>query len=124
MMSATLEHLTKADAYRAYRAAFEDFSTKVQRVQCLIAEARPDDDAISAALAELEKARATYNTCRSAMVQLLMPVAGPDLEHPQVQEAHVRAIAELLWADAGKPDGGAERDWRKAEEIVRYAAVG
>ena len=33
----------------------------------------------------------------------------------------VRPIAELLWESAGRPDGTADRDWRRAEEIVREA---
>jgi hypothetical protein len=35
----------------------------------------------------------------------------------------VPAIAELIWESAGRPDGTAEEDWRRAEAIVKCAVA-
>jgi hypothetical protein len=32
-------------------------------------------------------------------------------------------LAELIWESAGRPDGTAEEDWRRAEAIVKCAVA-
>jgi hypothetical protein len=37
-------------------------------------------------------------------------------------EHDIRKTAQLLWELAGRPDGTAERDWQRAEQLVHAAA--
>lgn len=117
------------DAEIQYRRAFEDFSDRVRNVQKLAVLANPDQRSMEAALVELEKARVVYDTSRDAWVQYLLPkltsnvVAIRSQDSPQERDGHVRAIAELLWESAGRPEGTAEEDWRRAEQIVKKAVT-
>ena len=49
-------------------------------------------------------------------------VAGKGILSPLGHSDDVRAIAELLWESAGRPEGTAAEDWRRAEEIIEKAA--
>lgn len=112
-----------------YRDAFEDFGHKARQVQLLMAQPNPDRSAIDTALLELEKARVAYQRRRDAFAQQLLQSStgaisaalAPDSARMLVER--VRAIAELRWEAAGRPDGTADDDWYRAEEIVRLAAV-
>ena len=108
---------------RSYRIAFADLTQKVQRARALMAVPNPDQQAIDAALLELEKARVEYNRSRDVLAeQLLSASAPPELGAPSDSVAdRVREVAELRWELAGKPEGTAEDDWYRAEEIVRRA---
>ena len=117
------------DAELVYRSAFEDFSRKVRQVQVLTGLISANPAEMEAALLDLERAHVTYNNARDQWVQYLLP-SSSRRAHPrslhQVHEDHencVRAIAELLWESAGRPEGTAAEDWRKAEEIVKQAAA-
>lgn len=108
-----------------YRSAFENFSRSAKRVQHLTGNPTSDRHTLETALLELEKAHLAYNQARDALVHsLLSPnrakhptVDGPEYDH----RSDVQAIAELLWEGAGRPDGSAEEDWRRAEAIVLCA---
>lgn len=103
-----------------YRAAFEDFSLKAQRVQELTEHPTGDRREFEAALVELEKAHLAYGEARDAVVQSLAPAAPV----PAAKDDHrsdVRTYAELLWESAGRPTGTAEQDWQRAEAIVQTA---
>lgn len=81
------------------------------------------------ALLELEQARVVHNRCRDALVQHLLPPSAHEFfpavvpDSPQAYSNHVKEIAELLWEGAGRPNGTADDDWRRAEQIVRSAAA-
>jgi hypothetical protein len=114
---------------QAYRRAFDEFAKKAQYVQTLVAQPNVDPQALENALLELECAHVTYDLYRDRWVQHLLPAATRNTNLRTVREvehAHedcVRAIAELLWENAGRPEGQAHEDWRKAEEIVKQAAA-
>ena len=116
-------------AEQAYRRAFDEFAKKAQYVQTLMARPNVDPLALEAALLELECAHVAYDLYRDQWVQQLLPSANRNakLKTPrEVEDAHedcVRAIAELLWENAGRPEGRSHEDWRKAEEIVKQAAA-
>jgi len=82
----------------------------------------PDSFTMEAALLEVEKARLAHSGARDQLARELvrppMPPAAQDGEH------HVRETARLLWEMAGRPEGSAERDWRRAEQLVHAAASG
>ncbi len=110
-----------------YRSAFEDFSRKAQQVQFLTEHPTGDREAFETALLELEKAHLAYNDARDAFVRTLMPPSTGAQPNPGgASEDHredVQAIAELLWASAGRPTGTAEEDWLRAEAIVKSAVA-
>jgi len=118
-----------------YRDAFEDFSRKAERVQSLAAqqnvaeqnnagESNNDEKAFETALLELERAHLAYNQARDAFLQSLLPEFAqiPAFDN-QEHASDVPTLAELLWENAGRPDGTAERDWRRAEAIVKRAVA-
>ncbi len=92
-----------------------------------MATENPDWKAIDAALLEMEKARVEYNRCRDVVAQQLLSEQRPALHatgnSTEPPADRVRAIAELRWELAGRPDGTAEENWYRAEEIVRQATA-
>jgi|SRR5271156_1742726 len=101
--------MRKQQAEIEYRRAFQVFSEKTQQVQALTGRSGSD---LETALIELEQAHVEYQRCRDIWVkQLIVP-----------HSDRVRAVAQLLWESAGRPEGTAAEDWRKAEEIVKKAA--
>lgn len=114
-----------SDVWRDYRIAFDEFSRRVRRMQFLSANANAHRAEIDAALLELEKARVAYNECRSALARQLLPSSGPELfpavspDSPKAYANRIRKIAQLLWEIEGRPDGTANEDWHRAEEIIR-----
>ena len=120
------ERLTAEQTWQRYETAFQDFSRKVARVQFLSAQLQRDQAAIDASLLDLEKARLIYNECRDAWANRLLPSeralpAAGELESALEFSERVKQLAELLWEVTGRPEGTADRDWYKAEEIVRRA---
>jgi hypothetical protein len=107
-----------------YRFAFDEFSRKAQRVQSLAAQQISDGNAFESALLELEQAHLAYNQARDAFLRCLLP-ASEQLTTFSDQEraSDVTTLAELLWERAGRPDGTAEEDWRRAEAIVKTAVA-
>jgi hypothetical protein len=116
-----MERIRQAE--QLYREAFAEFAKKAQYVQALTEQQNADPRALEAALLELERAHVHHNLRRDEWVQQLLPGA---LKTSDVERAHqdcVRSIAALLWENAGRPEGTASEDWRKAEEIVRQATA-
>jgi len=115
------------EAELAYRKAFQEFSKKAQQVQALTAHSDAEPKQLETALLELEKAHVAYTASRDRWVQHILPVephiALPGHSAHQSHEDCVRAIAELLWVGAGRPEGLDAENWRKAEEIVREASA-
>ena len=95
-------------------------------MQALTTDPHPDQRAIDAALVEVEKTRMVYDRCRDALAQQLLQSSSQRVSRDSSAEAHaehVRDIAGLLWESAGRPDGTADEDWRRAEEIVKRAGT-
>jgi Protein of unknown function (DUF2934) len=109
------------EAEAEYRCAFEEFSRKAQRVQSLAAE-NAHGKVFETALLELERAHLAYNQARDTFLQSLLPESFrlPAVDK-QDQGGNISPIAELLWESAGRPDGTAQEDWKRAEDIVKHA---
>jgi hypothetical protein len=60
------------DAEIAYRRAFEEFARWAGELQCLTANPTPDRDKVTAAVFELEKARAVYHRSRDEWADYLL----------------------------------------------------
>jgi Protein of unknown function (DUF2934) len=116
------------EAESAYRRAFEEFSKKVQQVQALIGVASADPKQVETALLDLERAHVAYIARRDEWVQHLLPTTSGISRPKSPVSSHehddcIRVIAEMLWESAGRPEGTSDRDWHKAEEIVRLAGA-
>ena len=110
--------------FAEYRTAFEEFAQKVREAQASMAVSNPDRQAIDAALLDLEKARLNYNHYRDLLAQQLSSLAEQEAAASvQPHPSRVKAVAELRWELSGRPEGSAEDDWYRAEEIVRSAAA-
>lgn len=115
------------DMQQAYECAFQEFSDRVQALQRLTLHPSPDAATIYVALLELEKAHWVYNRCRDALAVELLPASMRGTFHrvePNSADAYeyrVRAVARLLWESVGSPEGTADEDWHRAEQIVHRA---
>jgi len=115
------------DMQQAYECAFQEFSDSVRALQCLTLHPSPDAATINVAVLELEKAHWVYDRCRDALAVELLPPSMRSMFHriePNSAEAYedrVRAVARLLWETVGGPEGTADDDWHRAEQIVHRA---
>jgi len=112
--------MSRVEAWRAYERAFHEFSARVSQLQYLTTDPYPDKNKIEAALVEVEKSRRAYDRNRDALAQLLLP-SKRSVPVAECTKERVKSIAELLWESAGRPEGTADEDWHRAEEIVRRA---
>jgi hypothetical protein len=114
----------KADLWTDYRSAFRNFSEKVRSFQVLSAQPNVCTREIQVALLAIEKARLAYSHGRNALAQQFLPSSARNALLAASEPAWVDTarVAELLWESAGRPDGTAEADWYRAEEIIRQAA--
>ena len=102
----------------AYRTTFQEYATKLEVLQQLMNAEAPDSVRIDAALLDVEKARVAHSSARDQLaIELVRPPAGP------VEEHHIRETARLLWEVAGRPEGTAEGDWLRAEQLVHAATA-
>jgi hypothetical protein len=117
------------DVQQAYERAFQAFSDRVRALQCLTLHPSPNADAVNLALLELEKAHWVYDRCRDALAVEFLPASmrgtfrHMEPNSAEVYEDRVRAVARLLWESVGRPEGTADDDWNRAEQIVRRAAA-
>ena len=108
-----------------YRRRFAEFAEKVRQTRIVMTASSSNREAIDAALLEMERARVEYNRSRDLLAQQLSSARQETLglKPAEPDSGHVRQIAELRWELAGKPEGTAEDDWYRAEEIVRRATA-
>ncbi len=99
----------------AYRTAFGEYARQLDCLQRLMDGNGADRD-INNALCAVEEARLAHNSARDRLAQALAaPTAKPSTEE------QVRQTARLLWELAGRPQGTAENDWQRAEQLIRSA---
>jgi hypothetical protein len=102
----------------AYRTTFWEYSARLEALQRLMNSGTPENASVDAASVEVEKARVAYNSARDRLaIELVRPSTLPGSGN----EHRVRETAQLLWEMAGRPDGTAEGDWQKAEQLVHSA---
>ena len=105
----------------AYRATFQEYSSRLDVLQRLMSSAAPDQGRIQAAMVDVENARAAHNSARDRLARELVRPSSPS--SAGVDEHQVRETARLLWEIAGRPDGTAECDWQRAEKLVHAATA-
>jgi hypothetical protein len=116
----------------AYRTTWRVYAQKLDALQTLVDSGRKDVNSIEAAVLDLERARLAHNSARDHLAEQLFGELGPRLvprgESPHAEsprsesEERIRNAAHLLWELAGRPQGTAERDWTRAQALVRSAA--
>jgi hypothetical protein len=117
------------DVQQAYERAFQEFCDRVRALQCLTSHPSHNAAAINLALLELEKAHWAYDRCRDAQAIELLPASMRgtfrymEPSSAEAYEDRVRAVARLLWESVGRPEGTADDDWNRVEQIVRRAAA-
>ncbi len=123
MMPVTNGRTVGAEAWTAYKRAFRDFSEKVRNVQYQAAKPFVERTEIEAAVLALEKARVAYSHARDAVAQQLLDSQHENLSTVEAEPSpvHTAEVAKLLWESVGRPEGTAETDWYRAEEIIRAA---
>lgn len=109
--------------WREYRDAWEAYSRKNAGLHCLMDSVQPEKSRIELVIVELERARIEHSAARDRLAKRLsatlpFPYAAP-LESA---EPRVRNTAQLLWEMAGRPEGTAEGDWLRAEDLIRSAS--
>lgn len=120
-----------ADLQENYRAAFQNFAGKEQRVltlkQQIATGERSGMDAVcelELAVVELERARIAYSKSRDEFARQLLPGAiRSEGGLSSAGERQVRLLAHLLWESAGRPEGTAEDDWLRAEKLAAQVCV-
>jgi hypothetical protein len=108
----------------AYRTSFQEYSRKLDVLQRLIGAGSIDTSQIEAALLDVEKARMAHSCARDQLARELERSSFPPSHSHErrVNEHQIRETAQLLWELGGRPAGTAERDWRRAEQLVHSAA--
>jgi hypothetical protein len=124
-----------ADPLRhAYRTTFDEYACKLDVVQRLIdsdgTNNAADKARIDVAIQEADAARRAHNSARDLLAAELAAEASlkmsgrksPAQSFP-ASDDRVRETAQLLWEFAGRPQGTAERDWCRAEQLVHAATA-
>jgi hypothetical protein len=94
--------MTARDAEKAYRRAFDVFARWVREVQFLTANPNPDRDQVTAALFELERARAEYTHSRDEWAERLLQTSRVQSSRDSYQIAHQDQDEDRLCATRGQ----------------------
>jgi hypothetical protein len=105
----------------AYRSTFQEYARKIEALQSLVNSGTAAAARMDVALLEVEQARIAHNAARDRLAKELVPPPLPAATGNE--EQHIRQTARLLWELAGRPDGTAEHDWRRAEQLVHAATA-
>jgi hypothetical protein len=104
----------------AYRVTFQEYADRLNQLQRLIDCGKTGTADFQTALDAVDAARAAHNHARDCLAKDLMRLTKSAAAGDEQQ---IRRTARLIWEFAGRPDGTAERDWHKAEKLVRAAAA-
>jgi hypothetical protein len=104
----------------AYRVTFQDYAAKLNALQRIIDRGATGAGEFQAAFDAVEAARAAHSRARDCLAREFMRQTR---SAESVDEQQIRKTARLIWEFAGRPEGTAERDWRRAESLVRTAVA-
>jgi Protein of unknown function (DUF2934) len=127
MSTAGVQVHGRAELWRAYREAFQEFARRVEDLESQKTTGHTDRTSVDRALLELERARVRYRQSRDDLASALL--SGRSSEFAEVQSPtrppddnkRVNEIAHLLWEFEARREGFADDDWYRAEEIIRSA---
>jgi Protein of unknown function (DUF2934) len=127
MSAAGVQVHSRAELWRAYREAFQEFARRVEELESQKTTGRMDRTSVDRVLLELERARVHYRQSRDALASALLSGRSfrfaelQSLMRPPDDNQRVREIAQLLWEFEARREGFADDDWYRAEEIIRSA---
>ena len=113
---------------------FDEYACKLEALQRLIDLNDADsnhasDSRIETAIQEADAARRAHNAARDLLAAELAANAALKMSDRESRvpstpgtNDRIRETAQLLWEFAGRPQGTADRDWRRAEQLVLAAA--
>lgn len=103
-----------------YREAWAEFEARVQRLQAACLDGSGEN--LNLLFLEVETARLKYSSARDRLVSRMLDAEILSFE-PHSDEARIRGAAQLLWEFGGRPGDSAEKDWLRAEAMVRRATA-
>ncbi|HWD99396.1 MAG TPA: DUF2934 domain-containing protein [Bryobacteraceae bacterium] len=103
----------------SYREAWAEFERRLRMMQAAPAANPADTERL---VLDVEDARLKYGLARDRLVARMLDLDITDIR-PGSQDARIRGSANLLWEFAGKPGNSAEKDWLRAEALVRSASA-
>jgi hypothetical protein len=101
-----------------YRAAWAQFETSVQTLQAACAAG--SGEGLKPLFLEVETARLKYASTRDRLVSQML-AAETSSGEPASDETRIRGSAHLLWEFGGRRANSAEKDWLRAEAMVRLS---
>ena len=112
-----------AELWATYESAFRDFAAKARIVQRYAADPLAARTDVETAILDMAKARAAYTNARDAVARRLLDQTPENVLATRLEPSpeHTAELAELFWKFEGRPEGTAEADWYRAEEILRSA---
>lgn len=102
----------------AYRVTFREYADRLNELQRLIDCGKTGTAEFQTALDAVEAARAAHSHARDCLGREMMHRT----KSTTGDEQQIRTTARLIWEFAGRPEGTAERDWHRAEKLVRATA--
>lgn len=120
-----------------YDTAFRNWSAQVRVLQSVSAGDPPDSGAVAEARRWADEAAAIYREKRNVFLRHLIASRSREAVSPGMRASEmasvpqgietdlrdrtpqVRRLARQIWEEAGRPEGTAEHDWFKAEEILQ-----
>ena len=105
-----------------YRETWDAFSRQLGELQALVDSG--EKERAECALVMVEAARIAHKEARDRLAAELTGRTPFIVEPPVAANDQVRSTARLFWEFAGRPQGTADRDWFRAERLVRSAAAG
>jgi hypothetical protein len=113
--------------FRDLRAAYEDsfrkWSEVVRASQALSKQAFTNERTIHETQVRLEVALNDYRQKRDELVEFVLARSASHIDQNAVEHRQqVEQLANLLWQSAGRPQGTADADWFRAEQMIREAA--
>jgi hypothetical protein len=106
-----------AEEYRSEWAKYDLSLRELQR-----AEDGEDQSRLESLRLSVERARLSYSAARDRLAANMLGIDLAALA-PVAADYRIRGTAKLLWELSGKPQGTAEFDWLRAEQIVRHASA-
>ncbi len=101
-----------------YRVTFQEYADKLNKLQRLIDSGQTGTEDFHTAVEAVEAASAAHSHARDCLARELMRRTKSATTGDEQQ---IRKTARLIWEFAGRPEGTAERDWKRAEKLVRAA---
>jgi hypothetical protein len=119
--------------------AFRNWAAQVRVLQSVSSGDPPDSGAVQQARRWVDEAATIYREKRNLLVEFIMrspkaaegayaplgdgdregPNAGGAAENaPRARTQQVQRLARQIWEESGRPDGTAEEDWYRAEQIL------